>query len=165
MLTPNNLQQLTVRWVAKSLRAFQIVQDCGYQWLQKEGRPNQYVPSKETVARDVKKLYAAAKERLANLRTFSCDNPEGVLEMAPGGDHACHYLSHMAYMYCFGKALIKLLVMVKLSSPFFYLQTKLKSQFFVTINDIDIDFNGPLLWLYKVVLVVQPFGSLQQLST
>ncbi|KAJ3816552.1 hypothetical protein F5880DRAFT_1464922, partial [Lentinula raphanica] len=56
---------VTVRWVAESSRAFRIVQDRGYRWLQKEGRPNQYVPSKETVARDVKKLYAAAKERLS----------------------------------------------------------------------------------------------------
>ncbi|KAJ3836237.1 hypothetical protein EV361DRAFT_804856 [Lentinula raphanica] len=34
-------------------------------WLQKEGRPNHYVPSKATVARDVKKLYEATKEQLA----------------------------------------------------------------------------------------------------
>ncbi|KAJ3833742.1 hypothetical protein F5878DRAFT_492977, partial [Lentinula raphanica] len=33
--------------------------------LQKEGRPNNYVPGKDTVARDVKKLYLAAKEHLA----------------------------------------------------------------------------------------------------
>ncbi|KAJ3748250.1 hypothetical protein EV360DRAFT_26039, partial [Lentinula raphanica] len=56
---------VTVRWVAESSRALRIVQDRGYRWLQKEGCPNQYVPSKETVARDVKKLYAAAKERLS----------------------------------------------------------------------------------------------------
>ncbi|KAJ3830888.1 hypothetical protein F5878DRAFT_550109, partial [Lentinula raphanica] len=32
--------------------------------LQKEGRPSHYVPSKVTVARDVKKLYVACKEKL-----------------------------------------------------------------------------------------------------
>ncbi|KAF9064511.1 hypothetical protein BDP27DRAFT_1156144, partial [Rhodocollybia butyracea] len=42
-----------------------------YHWLQKEGRPNHYVPSKETVARDVKKLFAKTKEKLAaELQTF-----------------------------------------------------------------------------------------------
>ncbi|KAJ3965088.1 hypothetical protein EV361DRAFT_767112, partial [Lentinula raphanica] len=34
-------------------------------WLLKEGRPNHYVPSKETVARDMKKLYRLTKEKLA----------------------------------------------------------------------------------------------------
>ncbi|KAJ3753997.1 hypothetical protein EV360DRAFT_28664, partial [Lentinula raphanica] len=38
----------------------------GYRWLQKEGRPNHYVPSKDTVARDVKKLYKATKAKLAD---------------------------------------------------------------------------------------------------
>ncbi|KAJ3758902.1 hypothetical protein EV360DRAFT_29620, partial [Lentinula raphanica] len=56
---------VTARWVAESARPFRIVQDRSYRWLQKEGRPNHYVPSKATVARDVKKLYEATKEQLA----------------------------------------------------------------------------------------------------
>lgn len=56
---------VTARWVAESARPFRMVQDRCYRWLQKEGRPNQYVPSKETVARDVKKLYEKTKEKLA----------------------------------------------------------------------------------------------------
>ncbi|KAJ3738413.1 hypothetical protein EV360DRAFT_7496, partial [Lentinula raphanica] len=35
-----------------------------YCWLQKKGRPSHYVPSKETVARDVKKLYRLIKAKL-----------------------------------------------------------------------------------------------------
>ncbi|KAJ3816574.1 hypothetical protein F5880DRAFT_1453196, partial [Lentinula raphanica] len=56
---------VTARWVAESSCPFRIVQDRSFQWLQKEGRPSQYVPSEKTVARDVRKLYAAAKESLA----------------------------------------------------------------------------------------------------
>ncbi|KAE9383907.1 hypothetical protein BT96DRAFT_843138, partial [Gymnopus androsaceus JB14] len=56
---------VTARWVAESARPFCIVRDRCYRWLQKEGRPKQYVPSKETVARDVKKLYTKTKEKLA----------------------------------------------------------------------------------------------------
>ncbi|KAJ3969897.1 hypothetical protein EV361DRAFT_803017, partial [Lentinula raphanica] len=52
---------VTVRWLAENARPFRIVQDRGYRWLQKEGRPNHFVPSKATVAHDVKKLYEAAK--------------------------------------------------------------------------------------------------------
>ncbi|KAJ3753122.1 hypothetical protein EV360DRAFT_6558, partial [Lentinula raphanica] len=56
---------VTARWAAESARPFRIVSDRCYRWLQKEGRPNQYVPSKETVGRDVKILYAALKKHLA----------------------------------------------------------------------------------------------------
>ncbi|KAJ3967392.1 hypothetical protein EV361DRAFT_807366, partial [Lentinula raphanica] len=55
---------VTARWVAKSAWPFRIVQDRSYRWLQKEGRPSHYVPSKVMVARDVKKLYVACKEKL-----------------------------------------------------------------------------------------------------
>ncbi|KAJ3966202.1 hypothetical protein EV361DRAFT_777876, partial [Lentinula raphanica] len=55
---------VTARWAAESARPFCIVSDHCYKWLQKEGRPNQYVPSKETVGRDVKILYAASKNHL-----------------------------------------------------------------------------------------------------
>ncbi|KAJ3964479.1 hypothetical protein EV361DRAFT_761420, partial [Lentinula raphanica] len=59
------IRVVTARWVAESSRPFRIVQDRSFRWLQKEGRPSQYVPSEKTVARDVRKLYAAAKESLA----------------------------------------------------------------------------------------------------
>ncbi|KAE9399638.1 hypothetical protein BT96DRAFT_768552, partial [Gymnopus androsaceus JB14] len=59
------IRVVTARWVAESARPFRIVQDRCYRWLQKEGRPKHYVPSKETVARDVKKLYEKTKEKLA----------------------------------------------------------------------------------------------------
>ncbi|KAJ3753776.1 hypothetical protein EV360DRAFT_27774, partial [Lentinula raphanica] len=55
---------VTARWVAESARPFLIVRNRGYRWLQKEGRPNHFVPSNVTVARDVKKLYVASKQQL-----------------------------------------------------------------------------------------------------
>ncbi|KAJ3964328.1 hypothetical protein EV361DRAFT_68887 [Lentinula raphanica] len=59
------IRVVTAHWAAESARPFRIVSDRCYRWLQKEGRPNHYVPSKETVGRDVKILYAASKEHLA----------------------------------------------------------------------------------------------------
>ncbi|KAJ3832396.1 hypothetical protein F5878DRAFT_499593, partial [Lentinula raphanica] len=56
---------VTARWVAENARPFRVVQDRSYRWLQKEGRPNHYVPSEKTVARDLKKLYGKVRERLA----------------------------------------------------------------------------------------------------
>ncbi|KAJ3751726.1 hypothetical protein EV360DRAFT_20928, partial [Lentinula raphanica] len=53
------------RWVSENARPFQVVQDRCYRWLQKEGRPHQYILSRETVGRDVKKLYMRSKEKLA----------------------------------------------------------------------------------------------------
>ncbi|KAE9389052.1 hypothetical protein BT96DRAFT_769639, partial [Gymnopus androsaceus JB14] len=49
----------------RSACPFHIVKDCCYQWLQKEGRPEWYIPSQETVSHDVKKLYTSTKEKLA----------------------------------------------------------------------------------------------------
>lgn len=56
---------VTARWVSECARPFRVVQDRGYRWLQKEGRPDQYVPSKETVSRDVKHLFEKTKEKIA----------------------------------------------------------------------------------------------------
>ncbi|KAJ3751749.1 hypothetical protein EV360DRAFT_56386, partial [Lentinula raphanica] len=56
---------VTARWVAENARPFLTVQDRCFRWLQKEGRPNHYIPSKETVAKDVKLLYKRTKEKLA----------------------------------------------------------------------------------------------------
>ncbi|KAJ3767727.1 hypothetical protein FB446DRAFT_618392, partial [Lentinula raphanica] len=58
-------KMVTARWVSENVRPFLIVQDRCYRWLQKEGRPKQYIPSKETVAKDVKALYKKTKEKLA----------------------------------------------------------------------------------------------------
>ncbi|KAE9402042.1 hypothetical protein BT96DRAFT_816998, partial [Gymnopus androsaceus JB14] len=73
------LKTLTARWVAESARPFRMVRDRCYRWLQKEGRPNHYVPSKETVARDVKKLFLKTKEKLAEeLQAFDGEIPVAV---------------------------------------------------------------------------------------
>ncbi|KAE9385363.1 hypothetical protein BT96DRAFT_751949, partial [Gymnopus androsaceus JB14] len=60
-----NIRIVTAHWVSECARPFCIVQDHGYRWLQKEGHPDQYVPSKETVSRDVKHLFEKTKEKIA----------------------------------------------------------------------------------------------------
>ncbi|KAG2133398.1 hypothetical protein BD769DRAFT_1627422 [Suillus cothurnatus] len=42
-----------VCWVSKSLHPFEIVKEKGFQSLMKTGRPEYYIPSPSTVARDV----------------------------------------------------------------------------------------------------------------
>ncbi|KAJ3765349.1 hypothetical protein FB446DRAFT_625756, partial [Lentinula raphanica] len=44
------IRVVTAQWVAENARPFRTIQDRSYKWLQKEGCPNHYVPSKETVA-------------------------------------------------------------------------------------------------------------------
>ncbi|KAE9385638.1 hypothetical protein BT96DRAFT_738067, partial [Gymnopus androsaceus JB14] len=61
----SNCSVVTARWVAESACPFRVVRNRGFHWLQKEGHLKHYIPSKETVARDVKKLYTKTKEKLA----------------------------------------------------------------------------------------------------
>lgn len=56
----------TARWCAESARPFTIVKDRCYKWLQREGRPDRYIPTREQVSFDVKKLYEKSKKRLAS---------------------------------------------------------------------------------------------------
>jgi len=56
-----------VRWVAESKRPFKIVNDRGFQSLMKTGRPEYYIPSAETVSRDVKKVFVCVRQRIAKM--------------------------------------------------------------------------------------------------
>jgi hypothetical protein len=56
-----------VRWVSESKRPFKIVKDRGFQKLMKTGRPEYYIPSPETVSRDVKKVFVRVRKRIAKL--------------------------------------------------------------------------------------------------
>lgn len=70
---------VTARWVSESARPFHIVTDRCYKWLQKEGRPDRYIPSRETVSRDVKHLYNRTKEKLIQeLQVSICSAFESV---------------------------------------------------------------------------------------
>ena len=60
-----------VRWVAQSLRPFNIVKDLGFQALMKTGRPGYYLPSPKTVARDVKMVFAKTRICIAKLLNVS----------------------------------------------------------------------------------------------
>ena len=56
-----------VRWVAESMRPFNIVKDRGFVSLMKTGRPGYYIPSPETVSRDTKKVFARCRKRIAKI--------------------------------------------------------------------------------------------------
>jgi hypothetical protein len=60
-----------VRWVSKSLRPFDIVNDESFQCLMKTGRPGYYLPSPKTVSRDVKTVFARTRIRIAKLLRVS----------------------------------------------------------------------------------------------
>jgi len=57
----------TVRWVAESKRPFSIVNDRGFRKLMKTGRPDYHIPSAETLSRDVKKVFANVRKRIAKM--------------------------------------------------------------------------------------------------
>ena len=56
-----------MRWVCESARAFDIVEDSGFQDLMKTGRPDQYIPSPSTVSRDVKRVFVRCRQRVATM--------------------------------------------------------------------------------------------------
>ncbi|KAG1749457.1 hypothetical protein EDB19DRAFT_1629468, partial [Suillus lakei] len=60
-----------VRWVSESLRPFEIVKDRAFQSLMKTGRPEYYIPSPTTVARDVKLVFARTCQRIAKMLQVS----------------------------------------------------------------------------------------------
>jgi hypothetical protein len=68
-----------VRWVAESLRPFAIVKDRGFRSLMKTGRPDYYIPSPSTVARDVKAVFARARNRISKILKVCCTSGELLL--------------------------------------------------------------------------------------
>jgi hypothetical protein len=56
-----------VQWVSESKRPFNIVKDRGFQSLMKTGRPHYYIPSPTTVSRNVKRVFANVRKRIAKM--------------------------------------------------------------------------------------------------
>lgn len=54
-----------VRWVTESNRPFAIVNDRGFRALMKTGRPEYYIPSADTLSRDVKSVFVRVRGRIA----------------------------------------------------------------------------------------------------
>ena len=53
------------------MRPFSIVEDDGFKTLMKTGRPDYYLPSRVTVARDVKQVFKNTRERIATMLQVS----------------------------------------------------------------------------------------------
>jgi hypothetical protein len=70
-LTKTESKAETVRWVSESIRPFEIVEDRGFQFLMKSGRPEFYIPSRTTVSRDVKQVFVNARKRIAKILKVS----------------------------------------------------------------------------------------------
>jgi hypothetical protein len=49
------------------MRPFKIVKDRGFQCLMKTGRPNYYIPSMQTVSRDVRTVFVSCRRRIAKI--------------------------------------------------------------------------------------------------
>ena len=54
-----------VRWVAKSMCPFKIVDNDRFQCMMKTGRPDLYIPSVQTVSRDVKNVFTQCQQQIA----------------------------------------------------------------------------------------------------
>jgi hypothetical protein len=65
--TKTELRAEIVKWVAESKRPFDIVSDCGFQSLMKTGRPEYYIPSPTTVARDVRRVFTNTRKCIAKM--------------------------------------------------------------------------------------------------
>jgi hypothetical protein len=52
-------------WVTESNQPFQIVNNHGFQALMKIGRPEYYIPSAETLSRDVKNVFICMRGQIA----------------------------------------------------------------------------------------------------
>lgn len=49
------------------MRPLSIVEDNGFKVLMKTGRPDHYIPSRQTVARDVRFVFKRTRERIAKM--------------------------------------------------------------------------------------------------
>jgi hypothetical protein len=64
------------------MRPFSIVEDRGFKSLMKTGRPDQYIPSRSTVSRDVREVFKKVRERIAKMlqvsaKTLKCESWKG----------------------------------------------------------------------------------------
>ena len=53
------------------MRPFSVVEDRGFCSLMKTGRPEYYIPSRSTVARDVKEVFKKVRTRIAKMLQVS----------------------------------------------------------------------------------------------
>jgi len=60
-----------VRWVTENKRPFQIVNDRAFRSLMKTGRPESYIPSAETLSRDVKNVFVSVRKRISEMLQVS----------------------------------------------------------------------------------------------
>jgi hypothetical protein len=56
-----------VKWVSESMRPLSVVEDDGFRKLMKTGRPEHYIPSRRTVARDVNQVFKKTRKRIAKM--------------------------------------------------------------------------------------------------
>lgn len=104
-----------MRWVCESRRPFKIVSDRGYQSLMKTGRPEYYIPSPTTVSRDVRKVFANARRRLAKM----LQEHEGKLNFATDGWTSPNHKAFIAVTVHFelaGKPMSMLLDMIEVAT-------------------------------------------------
>lgn len=60
-----------VRWVAENLHPFKIVENQSFHTLMKTGRPEYYLPSADTVSRDVRHVFTRTRNRIAKMLRVS----------------------------------------------------------------------------------------------
>lgn len=62
-----------MRWIAENKRPFQVVNDGAFRSLMKTGRPECYIPSAETVSRDVKNTFVTIRGQVAKMLQVSLE--------------------------------------------------------------------------------------------
>ena len=60
-----------VRWMAENKRPYEIVTDRAFLCLMKTGQPEYKIPSPSTVSRDVRRVFARCRARVAGMLQVS----------------------------------------------------------------------------------------------
>ncbi|EIM91972.1 uncharacterized protein STEHIDRAFT_47451, partial [Stereum hirsutum FP-91666 SS1] len=126
-----------IRWVSESLRPFKIVNNHGFHCLMKTGQPGTYIPSDCTVSRDVKAVFAKARQRIAKmLREY-----DGALNFATDAWTSPNHKAYIALTVHFehnGAPISMILDIVEvakvLSSSLFIFLTALAQYFFPLVS-------------------------------
>ena len=96
------------------MRPFKIVEDHGFHKLMKTGHPGYYIPSKVTVSRDVKNVFAKCRQRIAKM----LQEYDGKLSFATDAWTSPNHKAYVAvtvHFECEGKPIAMLLDIVEVT--------------------------------------------------
>ena len=78
-----------ISWMSESKRPFNLVSDAGYHRVMKKGHPGHYIPSDQTIRRDLHHVFVKSQEKIAKrlqVRTYLiCDEINSIADLEVAG--------------------------------------------------------------------------------